>query len=600
MQYWFHRIILFCIAFVMMVLPSFGQVVLQIKTVDSVVVPITKKNAAVYTTAAIRLNDATEIMQALQNKLGLARGAGHLTASMDSVSKINDSTFAVAMYYGPVYQWAQLNLDSLPVALLNKLNIRKIDWANQPLSPKRFESLCAALLRESENTGYPFAQVSLDAVQIKDHTVDAALVLKRNKLTIIDTVIIEGDVNVSNEFITNYLGIKNRSVYNESQLRLISQKLKELAFLQESEPWRLNFTIAGNELKLFLKPKRANQINGLIGLQPNDAASGKMLLTIDALLSLKNALGAGEQLNATFQKLQRNSQKLHIDGSYPYLFGMPFALDALFDLYKRDTLFMKINFEIGVRYLINSKDYVKLNYISESNNVIYADLPYVSRFKRLPDVIDSRNNGVGLHLNVDRTDYFLAPRKGWSAKILTQASSRRIKENNAIAALQDGSGFDYASLYDTFANNTLQYKLGANIAYYQPVLKTIIGKLGYQGGLITGGQLFLNELFQIGGYNLLRGFDEESIFANQYHIFTAEVRFMINTYSYFQVFSDGGWYQSKYGQVNVERKPLSFGAGVSLQNDAGIFKVAIAVGKTEATSFEFRQAKLHFGYVAFF
>lgn len=600
MKPWVYRFLGICLSCVLVVLPSFGQIVLQIKTVDSVNTNITKKNAAVYSTQNITVNDAAEALKALQNKLSLARSSGHLTASMDEVAKVNDSLYAVTMYFGPIYKWAQLNLDSLPVVLLNKLNIRKTDWANQPLSPKRFESLCAALLRECENTGYPFAQVALKEVQLKDHNVEATLMLDRNTLAKIDTVIIVGDVNLSNAFITNYLGIKNGSPYNEGQLKLISQKIKELAFVQEEQPWQLNFTIAGNQLKLFLKPKRANQINGLIGLQPNDGQTGKMLLTIDALLNLKNALGAGEHLNASFQKLQRNSQKLHIDGSYPYLFGMPFAFDALFDLYKRDTLFMKINFEVGFRYLLSSKDYVKLNYVSEANNVIYADLPYVSKNKRLPDVIDSRNNGVGLHLNLDRTDYFLAPRSGWSGNILTQVSTRKIKKNNAIETLQDGSGFDYASLYDTFANSTVQYKLGAKLAYYQPIFKTIIGKLGYQGGLITGGQLFMNELFQIGGYNLLRGFDEESIFTNQYHIFTAEVRFMINTYSYFQVFSDGGWYETKYGSRDDAYRPLSFGAGVSLQNDGGIFKIAIGVGKTQETSFEFRQAKLHFGYVAFF
>jgi hypothetical protein len=56
----------------------------------------------------------------------------------------------------------------------------------------------------------------------------------------------------------------------------------------------LHHTIAKNELHLYLKNKKSNQINGLIGLQPQNNETGKMLLTIDALLDLKMHLAMGK------------------------------------------------------------------------------------------------------------------------------------------------------------------------------------------------------------------------------------------------------------------------------------------------------------------
>ena len=48
-----------------------------------------------------------------------------------------------------------------------------------------------------------------------------------------------------------------------------------------------------------------------------------------------------------------------------------------------------------------------------------------------------------------------------------------------------------------------------------------------------GETMFQNELFRIGGLKTLRGFDEESIFASVYSIFTLEYRFILEQNSYY-------------------------------------------------------------------
>jgi hemolysin activation/secretion protein len=60
-------------------------------------------------------------------------------------------------------------------------------------------------------------------------------------------------------------------------------------------------------------------------------------------------------------------------------------------------------------------------------------------------------------------------------------------------------------------------------------------------GVLSSPNIFRNELFQIGGYRLLRGFDEESIFATQYGVGTVEYRFLSGLNSYFFAFADIGW-----------------------------------------------------------
>ena len=113
--------------------------------------------------------------------------------------------------------------------------------------------------------------------------------------------------------------------------------------------------------------------------------------------------------------------------------------------------------------------------------------------------------------------------------------------------------------------------------------------------------VFLNELFQIGGYKLLRGFDEESIYATQYLVGTAEYRFIVGQNSYIFSFVDAGWTQSKYQNFNQNDNYLGGGIGLVFETKLGLLNVSYAVGKADNVPFNLSEAsKIHFGYVNYF
>lgn len=544
-------------------------------------------------------NGMPETFEYLRALIPEMQEAGFLAASIDSLVQ-SDSTVKAWIYRGGNYKWAKLSFEQLPKALLNDVGVRERDWENRVVSPARFAALSEKLLSYCENNGYPFAATALDNMVTTEGGINAELVLERGNLIRIDTLIIEGDVEVSRDFLQSYLGIHQGDVYNESQLRLISKKLSELPFLQEANPWRMDFTIAENKLKLYLKERKANQLNGLIGLQPNTVETGKFMLTADVQVGLKNALGYGESIALTYLNMQYKSPRFHIDLAVPYLFGTPFGVEGSFDLFKKDTTFVRVSFEGGLRYQLNATDYVKLSYQSFSNRIVSADVKYVQLNKRLPDNLDIGTRGAGIEFLMDRTDYKLNPRRGWQGKVSGSGLLREVKKNDAITSISDGSGFDYESLYDTLNNQKYQYRLAASGAYYQPLAKSLVLKVGYNGGYLSGSRLFMNELYQIGGFKLLRGFDEQSIYANQYHVATLELRVLLGGNSYFYLFNDDAYVLTKFGTINRNDYPISLGTGITLENKSGIFNIAIGLGKHSGETFQFRQTKIHFGYIAYF
>ncbi|HET7898485.1 MAG TPA: hypothetical protein VFL47_12455, partial [Flavisolibacter sp.] len=105
--------------------------------------------------------------------------------------------------------------------------------------------------------------------------------------------------------------------------------------------------------------------------------------------------------------------------------------------------------------------------------------------------------------------------------------------------------------------------------------------------------------YQIGGAQLLRGFNEESQYVSQYLVSTMEFRLLTGLNSNFFGFVDGGWGRYPLEQVQSHTY-ISTGAGLSFQPKAGLINVTWAVGKRDDTEFNLRQSKIHIGFVSFF
>lgn len=568
---------------------------LQIQThrIDTGTVAVPLSINSNYTNTQELVSQIRKIVPNLQEQ-------GYLAASIDSINIINNE-YHVYYFQGQQYRWANLMFDSIPPSILVAAGISKLQYANRPLNPASISKICEKLLVQSEENGYPFAKVWLANVQlIAADKISAYLMIDRAELRKVDSIIVNGDLNISNSFIQRYLDIMQGSVYNEKKMRTINQRILELPFLQMSAPWVVHFRPGDTRLSLFLKERKANQLNAILGLMPNNLESNKVLLTADVQFSLQNYLGYGESLSASFQNLQVRSPRFRADAIVPYIFKSPIGIEAHFDFFMNNLQFRKVSFQSGIRYQINSNDMLRLFYQVSGNKIITIDTASIIATKQLPANIDVTTNGLGFEFNLNRTNYRLNPRKGWYAKLSTTAFQRKILNNAGISGIKDGSGFNYGSLYDTITKSSYIYHFNTDIAQFIPLSKSVTLKLGYLGAYIAAPRIFQNELFQIGGFRLLRGFDEQSIFANQYHVSVVELRYLFSQNSYAYLFSDNAWVQTKFNNYDRAGWYNGFGLGTTLETKTGIFSIALAFGKSEFNDLKFRESKISFGYVALF
>lgn len=535
------------------------------------------------------VNDLTALLQA----------EGYIAASIDSVHF--DSTFArIVLYSGRKYQWGAIT-NHIDPFILDQLHWTDAKAWKKPLVWQTLTGLETKVLDYCFLHGYPFARVQIDSVRFRGDSIDAVLRLNKGYIYKIDSIRVFGKVNINKDFLYKYLDIPPGSIYDQAKLNNISSRLLALPYVAEDHPWAMRMLSTGAVLDLYLKPKKNNQIDGMLGILPSTNADGAATTQVvgELNLSLQNAFGNGEGLTINWQQLQPQTPRLVLAFQQPYLFHTDIGGNVNFDLLKKDSSYLNLHFKIGAGWTISTQQSLNVFLQLFSSSLLNVDTSEIKLTRQLPDELDMSSTSIGIDYNWRNTNYLYNPRKGNELELVLQAGERHIRENSSITQLQD-SGFNYASLYDTVPLRSYQLKGTLGLAHYFPVGRQSTLKAAFNGGWQISPQLYTNELFQIGGYKLLRGFDEESVYASQYLEASLEYRILIGINSYFFFFGDDGWVQNRSADVNTSGNLLGLGFGINLETKAGMFNISFAEGEGNGENFNFGNTKVHIGYVNFF
>jgi outer membrane protein assembly factor BamA len=538
----------------------------------------------------------------VNNLSSLLQSKGYITASVDSL-QLDSASGRAIIYLGDQYKWARLSTSTANLPLLEAAH-----WNDKAFSgPVNFSSLQEGqkrILDYLEENGHPFGKVYLDSIAIHKEEVEAVLMINKGPLYKIDSIRVFGNVKINNNYLQHYLGIFNGSLYNKKLLHSISSKLRELTYLQEEKPSDLSLLGTGSVLNLYLKEKNSNQVNALIGFLPNSSqasGSNKLLLTVDANILLRNALGSGETIGLVWQQLQKSSPRLNFVYEQPYLFQSPFGIAFSLDMYKKDSTFLNFNMNLGTTYRISNNQTGSVFLQRRQTILNGVNTAQVMQYRVLPKEADVSSLNLGVSYSFNNTNYKFNPKKGNELNFTATAGTKKIKKNAAILELKDPSdpGFKFEQLYDTVKLKVYQFRVTAAAAHYIPLGRQSTFKLGLSTGLYQSASYYRNELFRIGGYRLLRGFDEESQFVSQYAIGTAEYRYLVGLNSAFFTFVDGG-YGKHLQEAESSHTYLSTGVGLSFETKAGIINLAWALGRRNDVEWNLRQSKLHLGFASFF
>jgi outer membrane protein assembly factor BamA len=526
--------------------------------------------------------DSFSVIQYLQGLRKNLVAQGYLTASVSELHWQGDTVEAV-FEPGAKFEWAKLKTGSVPEEYLSRIGYREKFFRNEPFKPGSVARIFKGVLDEAENTGYPFAEVGLDSVKIRQNRIDAVLYFDRRQFVKIDSLILKGNIQTSHNYIENYLGIKEGMPYNQSTLNKIPNRLRELPFIQVIKPFEIGLRPGKADVYIYVDSRKASNFNGILGVLP-DNITGDVLITGDVELNLMNALKRGETINMRWQRLQTRTTQLDVRFAYPYMFNTRIGADLKLNLYRQDTLFSQVILDAALQYFFSGINNIGVFVKQQQSNLISAEFFSADRF------VDSRITMFGFLTELQNLDYRFNPRKGYFLDADIAAGTKVITKNSDVDP----------SLYDNINLETEIYNLNIAVGNYFPLGKRSTILLRIRAGHFINDNMFRSEMYRLGGLKSIRGFDEQSIFASSYGIGTLELRYLLEQNSNLFVFLDQAFYESAVQEQVVTDTPFGFGGGINFETGAGVFSLTYALGRQFDNNISFRSGKLHFGFISFF
>ncbi|MEI2694507.1 MAG: BamA/TamA family outer membrane protein [Saprospiraceae bacterium] len=519
---------------------------------------------------------------------------GHWLASQDSVF-LNPPIHA-KLYKGSQYKMALTELDSFESIVGNFSNKRFFQ-----MQPADLVNLMNAWVRNKANLGYPFCKIELQGVRVLNDTLHYQInkilgpriqfrqTEQRNKKPLRD-------------FVLNRLTrIFPASIYNQELVENIPFVFKNIPAVHLSSEPRVLFLGDEGIVWLYLDKNKLNRFDFILGFSPETGLSSrKFRLTGEGGFELHNAFRMTERIFMKYENLNDQSPRLNLGFEFPYLNYLPIGVSQLINLYKYREEYFDLYNQSGISYPIAFNQGIKATFNYRSSSLLNPDTLRLLSTKRLPEQLDYRYLSGGFSYHWTSLDNINLPIKGFQFRVNLQYGKKKIKESSILLAY-NSDALNVKQQYDSLNINQDQALIQLNLDYYLKLSRRHTFKLSTNlQSILASGSLVSNELFRIGGFKDLRGFDEDFFKSSDDLIQTLEYRFFLDRASFINLFVDMAYLNQSIGTAFEWTYNMGFGTGIQFQTKIGNFSLQYALGQSKDQTLSFSNGKIHFGYTNFF
>lgn len=455
-------------------------------------------------------------------------------------------------------------------------------------------------LTSLENQGYPFVAVTYTVVGQMEKQATATIRASRvsGPFFNMDTVVFE-NFEMGPKVLQWFSGVKFGQPFQLKAVEKMENRLSTLEGFQSIGATK--YSTVNGKLQIISNAKKTTQdfISGFVGLATNP--TGQPIFTGEAKGNFYNLLHTGSSAAFEWRSFKARSQELKMTGSLPYLFGAPFILRYRIEFQKYDTIYSTFIRGVQLR-LPTGKNMALLLGLSYTDRLqIFTDVNFVKQFQRLPSNPASKNSNYSLGWEFSNIAKGALPMQGMTFSVLASAGVRKILKDPQLEAITWTNYMGVQeNVYDSLSRigklNVSQYRFELSADKYIKLSPWTVLKMSFLGMRYHAPTVYFNELERYGGIKNIRGFNEQSIFANEFYMGTVELRLVLNQSGYVGPFYHLGWYSDQSKLPTISNGQLQ-GAGMqaALRTAAGVLHLAWAVGKSNSQSFGLNQSKFHVG-----
>ena len=505
-----------------------------------------------------------DLILAIEDTLVLIKKQGFYNAKVNSLIRKDSFNYEVILNKNQMVRYIEISnkseFDENIVKILNKYTEN-----GKLIRFKQIESVTKEITEILSEGGYPFGKVGfINYELVNPTTIKLEMEIQYGSKRNIDKVIVKGYENFPKNFIKNIFKPGKSNSLDVDKALSLANKIDKTGFARNIKDPEILFTKDSSSLYLYLDKIRRNTFDGFLSFD-TDENSGRINIEGYAKINLINTFNGGEKINFDFRSQKNQDRSLNSDVYIPYVFGSPLNLKYGLNLIQKDSSY------------------------TSNENLIDIDM-----------IFGNFRAGLGLQTNKSTSEEAIENVENFKSKLINVFSEYIILDNSDQLipelfkiSLRYGSGLKEQSGEKTnFSKYSVELHRKFNLSSKFKLQSSISRKK------INSKNLVNNELLRFGGYNSIRGYDENSIFADGYTLLKTSLNYYLNDTIYIYTIFDLANYSNKI--LDLDEDIYSGGLGFSSRTDNGIVSISYSKGNSWGNSFNLKNAKINVIFMTFF
>ena len=505
-----------------------------------------------------------DLILAIEDTLVFIKKQGFYDAKVNSLIKKDSINYQVIIEKNQMVKYIKIsNKSEFDENIVKTLN--KYTEIGELIEFKEIESLIKDINEALSQSGYPFAKVGFISYDlINPSTIKLKMEIKYGSKRSIDKVIVKGYENFPKNFINNIFKPGKRNSLDVDKALIQANKIDKTRFARNVKDPEILFTKDSSALYLYVEKTRRNTFDGFISFD-TDENSGKINVEGYAKINLINTFNGGEKINFDFRSLKNQDKSLNSDIYVPYIFGAP------------------LNFNFGLNLIQKDSSY--------TSNETLIDIDML--FENVKIGLGLQSNKSSSEEEIENIENFKSKLINVFSQFITFDESDQLIPELFKISLRYGSGFkEQLGDKTNFSKYSVELYKKFNVSSKFKLQSSILRRKINSKNLVT------NELMRIGGFNSIRGYDENSIFADSFTLLNTSLNYYLNETIYIYTLFDLANYSNKI--LNINQDIYSGGFGLSSRTGNGVISISYSKGNNWGNSFNLKNAKINVIFVTFF
>lgn len=432
---------------------------------------------------------------------------------------------------------------------------------------KNLDSLKKSINKKFIDKGFAFSRVKTKYLGIKNGIPEVEISVNTDLKRKINGFVMKGYDKVPQRFVKNLEKEFRGKSYDEKTLFGINNALQNHPFVTLERTPQTLFTRDSTTIYLFLQKKKVNSFDGIVGFG-NDK-SEKFSFNGSLNLNFKNIFNGFESIALFWQRNPDKGQTFDLQTDIPYLLKSNIGANINVNIFRQDSTFANVKLRPSIYYNLNNRQKIGLRGTFETSSVI--DTLFVQ-------AKDYSKKGVGIWYNYSEPSEIELFQHKTRIRVEADLMSTNYSKENTTAS-------------QTYYLINAERNLYISGNHY-------LNLRGETALMSSKNNFSTNELLRFGGWNSMRGFNENSLFADFYYYGNAEYRYLVSNQAFFDLFLQYGEFKNNI--LALKPKLYSFGLGFNFFLPIGLMSFQISNGNEFGNEIKFGDTKIHWGILSRF